>query len=175
MRSTTRPGNTGPGGYPAAIRAAQLGARTAIVERDALGGTCLNWGCIPTKSLIAGANAVAGAAAASEFGVTTGKISFDYAAMIKRKNEVVAGLRGGVEQLLKANQVTRLNGTAAFVSRHCLAVQSRARTDMIQADRVIIASGSESAMPRFVPRHARVVESRRFLELRPFRRPLQTS
>src|ERR1017187_7688989 len=95
----------GPGGYPAAIRAAQLGASVAIVEKEQLGGTCLNWGCIPTKALIAAADTFAKIKHAQAFGITVAGASVDYAAMIAQKNKIVGQLKGGIKQLLAANGV----------------------------------------------------------------------
>ena len=156
----------GPGGYPAAIRAAQLGASVAVVEKEYAGGTCLNWGCIATKSLIACSDLYAHCAHAASFGIKTGALAFDYAAMIRRKDEIVSKLRGGVEGLLKANKVTVFKGTAAFVDRtHVRVTGADGNPTSLEARSVIIASGSTSAVPGFLPKHANVVESRAFLEL----------
>src|SRR5512139_1584353 len=95
----------GPGGYPAAIRAAQLGASVAIVEKEKLGGTCLNWGCIPSKALIAAADTFARIKHAQSFGITVQGAAMDYSALIAHKNKVVTQLQGGVKQLLTANGV----------------------------------------------------------------------
>ncbi len=113
----------GPGGYPAAIRAAQLGASVAIVERDRFGGTCLNYGCIPTKSLIASAEAFAHVRDAKAFGVSVSGATFDYAAMVRRKDKVVDQLRGGVKQLLAANGVKSFVGAASFKDRETIAIE----------------------------------------------------
>ena len=159
----------GPGGYPAAIRAAQLGASVALIEKEALGGTCLNWGCIPTKALIASTDLYARTTRAGEMGLTFAKAGYDYAAMSKRKDDVVAKLRGGVAQLLKGNKVTVFSGVGSFLSRNRIAVTNGQREtgnpEQIEAGRVIVATGSESAVPGFLPKDKRVVESRRFLEL----------
>ena len=152
----------GPGGYPAAIRAAQLGASVAIVEKERLGGTCLNWGCIPTKALIAAAETFAHVSDAAAFGISVSGATFDYAAMIRRKDKVVGQLRGGVKQLLTANGVKQFAGTAAFKDRETIAIDGAAA---IGAKRTIIATGSTSAMPGFLPTHERIVESRAFLAL----------
>src|ERR1035441_3634333 len=88
----------GPGGYPAAIRAAQLGASVAIVEKEQLGGTCLNWGCIPTKALIGAAETLAKIKRAAAFGITVSGVSLDYAAMIGQKNKIVGQLKGRSEE-----------------------------------------------------------------------------
>jgi len=159
----------GPGGYPAAIRAAQLGASVALVEKEALGGTCLNWGCIPTKTLIASAELYARIKAAASMGLRVEGASFDYAAMADRKNEVVQKLRNGVKQLLKANGVAVFEGGAAFEGRNRLRVTppaDGAESVTLAAGKTIIATGAASAMPTFLPKHPRVVESKSFLNLR---------
>lgn len=157
----------GPAGYPAALRAAQRGARTVIVEKEHPGGTCLNWGCIPTKTLIAATDRYAQALEATEFGITLGKPAFDYAVMTQRKDRIIAGLRKGIEGLLKANGIRHLSGTAQFRDRHHLAVTTPdGQQEILPASRIIIATGSTSARPRFLPDHARVLDSRAFLELK---------
>jgi len=155
----------GPGGYPAAIRAAQLGAKVALIEKEFLGGTCLNWGCIPTKTLLASSSLFARMKQASSFGLAAENVRCDYAAMARRKDEVVTRLRGGIASLLKAHGVTFIQGTASLAGRERIAVQSADRTQEVSARAIIIATGSTSAMPSFLPRHERVMESRRFLEL----------
>src|ERR1039457_4073898 len=104
----------GPGGYPAAIRAAQLGASVAIVEKEQVGGTCLNWGCIPTKALIAAADTFARIKHAEAFGITVKGASIDYAVLIGHKNKVVSQLQGGIKQLLAANGVKQFTGRRAL-------------------------------------------------------------
>jgi dihydrolipoamide dehydrogenase len=151
----------GSGGYPAAIRAAQLGASVAIVEKEQLGGTCLNWGCIPTKTLIAGADTFARIKRAEAFGITVKGAVMDYATLIEHKDRVVGQLRAGIGSLLDGNGIKQFTGTASFVDRNTLAVDGI----RIGAKKVILATGSTSAMPGFLPKHERVVESRAFLEL----------
>jgi dihydrolipoamide dehydrogenase len=172
----------GPGGYPAAIRAAQLGASVAIVEKEQLGGACLNWGCIPTKALIGAADTLARIKRAAAFGITVSGVSLDYAAMIAQKNKIVGQLKGGVKQLLTANGVRQFTGAAGFVDRNTIEIDGGAGspppagwkdgapevtrpTERIGAKKIIIATGSTSAMPGFLPRHGRVVESRSFLDI----------
>ncbi len=152
----------GPGGYPAAIRAAQLGASVAIVERERLGGTCLNFGCIPTKALIASAELFSRIRYAERMGVKVNGASVNYPAMIDRKDKVVAQLRGGVKQLLTANGVKQFAGTAAFKDRNTIAIDGET---LIGAKKTIIATGSTSATPDFLPQHERIVESKSFLSL----------
>lgn len=156
----------GPGGYPAAIKAAKLGAKTAIIEREWLGGTCLNCGCIPTKTLIAGAEVYQKILHAESFGVKVGTPEIDYPAMKARKDEVVAGLNSGVGQLLKAHNVTIFEGTGSFRDAHTVAVKNQdGSTQEITGKNIIIATGSTSTVPGFIPKHERIVESRAFLEL----------
>jgi dihydrolipoamide dehydrogenase len=162
----------GPGGYPAAIRAAQLGASVAIVEKEQLGGTCLNWGCIPTKALIAAADTFARIKHAEALGITVKGASVDYAVMIGHKNKVVSQLQGGIKQLLTANGVKQFAGVASFKDRNTITIGGTgtasvaAEPQTLSAKKVIIATGSTSVMPGFLPKHERVVESRSFLDLK---------
>ncbi|MCF7817158.1 MAG: dihydrolipoyl dehydrogenase [Kiritimatiellales bacterium] len=156
----------GPGGYPAAIRAAQLGAKTALIEREWLGGTCLNCGCIPTKTLIAGAEVYQKILHADAFGINVGTPTIDYPAMKKRKDGVVETLKGGIGSLLKAHGVTVFEGTGSFRDAHTVAVKAAdGSTKPITGKNIIIATGSTSTVPGFIPKHERIVESRAFLEL----------
>lgn len=155
----------GPGGYPAAIRAAQLGASVALIEKEHVGGTCLNWGCIPTKTLIASSTLFSEAKDAAKMGLNTANISYDYAAMSRRKDEVVSKLRSGVATLLKANGVKVFSGTGSFETRNRIAIQDgHGATTSIQASATIIATGSVSSMPGFLPKNRTVVDSRAFLD-----------
>ena len=133
---------------------------------EALGGTCLNWGCIPTKTLIASAALYWHMRHAQALGVSVEKASFDYAAMIQHKNQVVEKLRGGIAQLLKANGVTVFEGLAAFMTRNRLTIQRSGKESVaLEAVRIIIATGSSAVLPAFLPKAATVVESRAFLDL----------
>jgi len=104
----------GPGGYPAAIRAAQLGLRTALVEKERPGGVCLNWGCIPTKAMLRSAEVLETVRHGAELGVLADNVRLDYPAVLKRKAKVVKTLTDGVAALLKVNGVTVVNGHARF-------------------------------------------------------------
>jgi dihydrolipoamide dehydrogenase len=156
----------GPGGYPAAIRAAQVGAKVALVEREALGGTCLNWGCIPTKTLIASAEIYARAKGGAALGIRGDTVGFDYAAMVARKDQVVGRLKKGVETLLAGNGVKVYAGAGAFQGRNRIAVTPAGggAPEVLEARKTIVATGSTSVMPGFLPKHPRVVESRSFLD-----------
>ena len=115
----------GPGGYPAAIRAAQLGAKVALVERENLGGTCLNVGCIATKALIACADAFVHLRDAAKLGVKAEKVTADFGAMMAHKQGVVAQLRKGVGALLAGNGVKVYQGQAAFEAHDQIVVEHR--------------------------------------------------
>ena len=156
----------GPAGYPAAIRAAQLGKKTAIIEKEAFGGTCLNWGCIPTKTLIASSERYHQALHSEPFGVSAKGVAFDYAKMAARKSEIVAKLSGGVQMLLKSNGVELIQGAARFEGPNRLSVIGPdGATRWLSAASIIIAAGSDSAMPGFLPKDKRVMDSRAFLDL----------
>ena len=134
----------GPGGYVAAIRAAQLGAKVCCIEEDKLGGICLNWGCIPTKTFIATAHLFKKIKDAGEFGIRlTGGVSIDIEGMVNRKNKIVSELVGGIGMLFKSYGVTLYNGFGTFDDTHHISVE---KTDggvvQIEADKIIIATGS---------------------------------
>jgi dihydrolipoamide dehydrogenase len=105
---------SGPGGYVAAIRAAQLGLETAVVEREHLGGVCLNWGCIPTKALLRSAEVYDLIRHAKDYGVSADNIRFDVEAIVQRSRSVSSRLSGGVAALLKKNKVAVIWGEATF-------------------------------------------------------------
>jgi len=104
----------GPGGYVAAIRAAQLGKRVALVEKERPGGVCLNWGCIPTKAMLRSAEVLETVQHSADYGVLSDNVRLDYSTVLKRKDRIVKGLTDGVRSLLKANKVTVFNGHARF-------------------------------------------------------------
>lgn len=103
---------SGPGGYASAIRASQLGLKTAIVERESLGGICLNWGCIPTKALLRSAEVFHLAKTAAQFGVKVDNVSVDLKAVVKRSRDVASQLSGGIKFLMKKNKIDVITGTA---------------------------------------------------------------
>jgi dihydrolipoamide dehydrogenase len=112
----------GPGGYPAAIRAAQYGLRVALVEKERPGGVCLNWGCIPTKAMLRSADVLETMQHSADFGILADNVRLDYDKVLKRKDTIVKGLTDGVSQLLKANGVTVYSGHARFASPNTLEV-----------------------------------------------------
>jgi len=157
----------GPGGYVAALRAAHLGAAVTLVEKDLVGGTCLNRGCIPTKALLASAEALSRARAGEEYGfVVAGSITPDLGQMMQRKTRIVEQLRRGVETLLKRADVSLMRGTARLGHSGVVLVDTDSETVALEADKIIIATGSEPArLPGFDFDHRCVLTSTSALEL----------
>ena len=133
----------GPGGYVAAIRASQLGMKTALVEKRDLGGTCLNRGCVPTKTLMHTANLYKEAGESENLGIYFGQRSYDFAQIHERKNTVTAQLRDGIAQLLKANKVDVYQALGQIVDTHTV----QAGEDTLTAQYILIAAGSVPAVP----------------------------
>ncbi len=134
----------GPGGYVAAIRAAQLGLRTAIVERAHLGGICLNWGCIPTKALLRSAEVFHLMHRAKEFGLKAEGIGYDLDAVVQRSRGVAKQLSGGVGHLLKKNKVTVIMGEAKLAGTGKVSVSADKGTQELQAKNIILATGARA-------------------------------
>lgn len=133
----------GPGGYEAAIRCAQYGLKTCLVEADQLGGTCLNRGCIPTKALLHGAEVFHTCRTADVFGIETGVPNVNYGKLAQYKDSRVTMLRRGVERLERAHGVTVVKGYGALVDAHTTAVEGR----LLTSTHMILATGSEPALP----------------------------
>jgi dihydrolipoamide dehydrogenase len=156
----------GPGGYVAAIRAAQRGATVCLIEREALGGTCLNWGCIPTKTMVHSSTLLSRTWHAAELGLTGDAFSVDWPALQARKRKVVGTLQKGIAALLKANNVTVIEGTGCLKSRREVAVSHAESEQTVEAGTIIIATGSETARPQAFPFDGtRVVGSRELLDI----------
>jgi len=155
----------GPGGYVAAIRAAQLGLRAAVIEKDAVGGTCLNWGCIPSKALLYSAELLNLFKRGPEYGIITGEVSGDLGASVDRSRDIVAKFVSGVEGLLQQNKVDLIRGAARLDGPGRVRVDPSG--DVIEAGNVIVATGG---LPRSLPNVPvdgdRVITSREALELR---------
>ncbi|NCO55919.1 MAG: dihydrolipoyl dehydrogenase [Bacteroidetes bacterium CG02_land_8_20_14_3_00_31_25] len=136
---------SGPGGYVAAIRASQLGLKTAIVERSELGGICLNWGCIPTKSLLKSAQVLEYAKHASDYGINVNETSPDFAKVVARSRAVAEGMSKGVQFLLKKNKVEIINGTAKLLGNNQVQVViSDGNIQTYSATNIILATGARS-------------------------------
>jgi len=141
---------SGPGGYVAAIRAAQLGMNVAVVERDQPGGICLNWGCIPTKALLKSAEVYATMKQANSFGIQPDTVSFDFPAIIKRSRQIANRMSKGVQFLFKKNNITLVPGSGRLTDKNSIAVmdQSGQPVAELSAKHIIIATG---ARPRSIP------------------------
>jgi dihydrolipoamide dehydrogenase len=139
---------SGPGGYVAAIRAAQLKLKTAIVERDSLGGICLNWGCIPTKALLKSAEVFDEFKHAKEYGLRIDKVEAEFTEIIKRSRKVAQINSKGVEFLMKKNKIDVIKGTARLKKTGLIEVDDDGNKLEIQADHIIIATGGR---PRSIP------------------------
>ena len=135
---------SGPGGYVTAIRAAQLGQKCAVVERESLGGICLNWGCIPTKALLKSAQVFEYLNHAADYGITVKEAKADFSKMVKRSREVADGMSKGIQFLLKKNKVDVINGTAKIASKGKVEVDDKGKKQVIEGKHIIIATGARS-------------------------------
>ncbi|WP_417457126.1 dihydrolipoyl dehydrogenase [Kordiimonas sp.] len=135
----------GPGGYVAAIRGAQLGMNVACIEREHLGGICLNWGCIPTKALLRSAEVLHLAKHGADFGLKIGQIEFDLEAIVKRSRGVASQMNGGIKSLLKKNKVTHIEGEAKVAGQGKLTVKGKdGKNTELTAKEIIIATGARA-------------------------------
>jgi dihydrolipoamide dehydrogenase len=139
---------SGPGGYVAAIRAAQLGLKTAVIEKAEIGGICLNWGCIPTKALLHSAGLYQEIKRSSEFGINTSGAEIDFAKLIKQSRTVAARLSKGVEFLFKKNKVNSIPGNGKIIQPGRVEVSSNDKKQIFEAENIIVATG---ARPRALP------------------------
>ena len=157
----------GPGGYPAAIRAAQLGLKVACVERERSGGICLNWGCIPTKALLKSAEAMRTVQHAADYGVTVkGEIGFDWGKVTSRSRGVADKLASGVDGLFRKYKVTSIKGTATLTGRGKLDVKTASGVDKLEAPRIIVATGARAKfLPGIEPDGDRVITYREAMVL----------
>ena len=134
----------GPGGYVAAIRASQLGLNVAVVEREHLGGICLNWGCIPTKAMLRSAEVYHLAERAKEFGLSAEKISFDLNKIVERSRKISGQLNQGVGHLLKKNKVTVFSGEAKLLDRSNVSINNGGKYEKITAKNIVLATGARA-------------------------------
>jgi len=138
----------GPGGYIAAIRAAQLGMKVAVVERDKPGGVCLNWGCIPSKAILKCAEIYETFKHSENYGIKCGELSYDYSKVIEKSRKASSTLTKGVEFLLKKNKTTLFPGTGKLISPNRVGIIGNKNEKEIEAERILIATGS---VPRTLP------------------------
>lgn len=138
----------GPGGYVAAIKAAKLGMKTAIVENKEIGGTCLNRGCIPTKTLMYSSRLYAKAKEFDEIGIHCTGLSYDLNKIQDRKDQIVDKIRQGTKALLESNGVTIMQGTATIIDDHRIRIQNQDEESFIDTNHILIATGSKPSLPR---------------------------
>ena len=134
----------GPGGYVTAIRASQLGLNVAVVEREHLGGICLNWGCIPTKAMLRSAEVYHLAERAKEFGLSAEKISFDLNKIVERSRKISGQLNQGVGHLLKKNKVTVFSGEAKLLDRSNVSINNGGKYEKITGKNIVLATGARA-------------------------------
>ncbi len=143
---------SGPGGYVTAIRASQLGLKTAVVEREALGGICLNWGCIPTKALLKSANVFEYIEHAEDYGISVAAPKADFGGMVKRSRGVAEGMSKGVQFLMKKNKIDVIMGNGKLLPGKQLEVTDEAgKKQTLSADHIIIATGARSRQLPSIP------------------------
>lgn len=135
---------SGPGGYVTAIRASQLGLKTAIVEKESLGGVCLNWGCIPTKALLKSAQVFNYLKHAADYGLTVKEYDKDFDAVVNRSRDVAAGMSKGVQFLMKKNKIDILTGHGKVLAGKKISVTADNKTEEYKAKNIIIATGARS-------------------------------
>lgn len=160
---------SGPGGYVTAIRASQLGLKTAIVEREALGGICLNWGCIPTKALLKSANVFEYLSHAADYGITVKDAKADFNSMVKRSRDVADGMSNGIKFLMKKNKIDVLSGNGILKSNKTVTVTGEAgkSTDYTANKAVIIATGARSrALPNLPQDGEKIIGYRQAMTLK---------
>ena len=146
---------SGPGGYVTAIRASQLGLKTAIIEKENLGGVCLNWGCIPTKALLKSAEVFEYLKKASDFGLKIEKYDKDFNAVVNRSRSVADKMSKGVHFLMKKNKIEVLNGHGKLLKNKKILIKNNNEEVEISADKIIIATGSRSRVIDTIPQNGK--------------------
>ncbi len=136
---------SGPGGYVTAIRASQLGLKTAVIEKENLGGVCLNWGCIPTKALLKSAQVFEYLNHAKDYGLSADNVDKDFDAVVKRSRGVADGMSKGVQFLMKKNKITVINGYGTLQPGKKVSVKdAQGKETVYGADHIIVATGARS-------------------------------
>ncbi len=157
---------SGPGGYVAAIRASQLGMKTAVVEKDRPGGVCLNWGCIPTKALLKSAEIYESIQKAGSYGLKVDGAAFDLAAIVERSRGISERNSQGIDYLFKKNKITLIKGEATLISPNGIKVKHENQSAMYTADKIVIATGARSReLPGVKIDRERIITSREAMTL----------
>ena len=156
----------GPGGYVGAIRAAQLGLKVCIIEREKLGGVCLNWGCIPTKALIKNAEVYRLIKQSEKYGINVQNITVDFKKNVKRSRDTSKRLSKGIEFLMKKNKIKHINGFGRFTSKKSIEINSNDKVSHVKADKIIIATGAKpKAFPDLSFESEKVISSKEAMML----------
>ncbi len=157
---------SGPGGYVAAIRASQLGMKVAVIEKEDLGGVCLNWGCIPTKALMKSAEVYTYLKNASDYGFNAENVSIDFAKIIDRSRKVAFKMSGGVNFLMKKNKIEVIKGTAKLLKDKQIEISSTEGLKIVSSKNIIIATGAKSReLPNLKQDGIKVINYRQALDL----------
>ncbi len=156
----------GPGGYVAAIRASQLGLRTALLEKEDIGGVCLNWGCIPTKSLLRNAEVLSLFKRAEEFGISVTGLTYDFSKAISRSRRVVKRLTTGIRSLLRNNKVDYISGHASLIDSNTLDVESNSVTKLVSKNIILATGARPKAIPDLDIDGETIITSREALDLK---------
>jgi len=158
---------SGPGGYVAAIRASQLGMKVGVVERESLGGICLNWGCIPTKALLKSAQVFEYISHAADFGISVANAKPDFGAMVSRSRSVADGMSGGIQFLFRKNKITTIDGHGRLVAGKKVEVTGPdGAVSTVSADHIIVATGARAKQLPAVPIDGnKVIEYRKAMSL----------
>lgn len=158
---------SGPGGYVAAIRASQLGMKVAVVERESLGGICLNWGCIPTKALLKSAQVFEYIQHAGDYGIEVGKTKADFSAIVKRSRGVADGMSKGIQFLFKKNKITKIEGTGKVLRGKKVEVtDADGKKSEYSASHIIIATGARAKeLPNLPIDGKKIIEYRKAMSL----------
>lgn len=157
----------GPGGYVAAIKGAQFGKSVCLIEEDKLGGICLNWGCIPTKTLLKNAEILNYINSSYKYGINVGNVSFDFKLNIKRSRDVASRLSKGIEFLIKKNNIVHIDGYGKLTSEKEILVKKDEISEKIYAENVIIATGARpKKIPGLTLDGKKVISSKNALELK---------
>ena len=148
---------TGPGGYVAAIRASQLGLKVAVVEKESLGGVCLNWGCIPTKALLKSAQVFEYINHANDYGITVGDVNADFSKIIKRSRDVADGMSKGISYLMKKNNIEVINGFGKVKPGNKISVTIDGKASDYSSNHIIIATGASSRVLPNLPQDGKKI------------------
>lgn len=158
---------SGPGGYVAAIRASQLGMKVAVVEKESLGGICLNWGCIPTKALLKSAQVFEYLLHAADYGIKAGDVSADFTGMVSRSRQVADGMSKGVSFLMKKNKITVVEGNGKLIPGGKVSVKKPdGKTEELAAKHIIVATGARAkALPNLPIDGKKIIDYRKAMSL----------